>query len=374
MVAIVFLAHDHGSKRGTPPSRWPRRAATGRVDDHDPDARPARRRPAAPNLRPHHRRDLAEVGRRDRNRPRVRAEHDVPAHHDRVHRRGVAREDDSRPRRPRELRVPRPSRAVTRCARGGCGRSRSSLLLRHQLLDVRRRLRSRGQRQLQGPRRSLTELRVPPRPEAAGDHRSRAGRDGAEVHRGHARQSLHPRDQLVLVRPERHRPRNLQGDPAHPARHRSARHRGEQVVERRLRRGDGLHRRRPHRSADVRALLVPGRRPFAPPGGARPDRSVPVHHAQRRRSRREAGHDHRRGDRARRDRQPAPQHGDLARRHRALRRELRVEHRHEAARVRHEHRANRRRSAHIRSGSRSSRATRRVWVACYSGEIVVFDA
>ena len=57
------------------------------------------------------------------------------------------------------------------------------------------------------------------------------GRDGAEVHRGHARQPLHPRDQLVLLRPQRDRPRDVQGDPPHPARHRSARHRREPVVD-----------------------------------------------------------------------------------------------------------------------------------------------
>ena len=44
--------------------------------------------------------------------------------------------------------------------------------------------------------------------------------------------------------------------------------------------------------------VVPGRRPVAPPGRARPDRSLPVRHAQRRQSGHEARHDHRHGDRA----------------------------------------------------------------------------
>ena len=73
-----------------------------------------------------------------------------------------------------------------------------------------------------GPGGLSPELRVPGRPEDAGDHRRRAGRHGPEVRRGHARRPLRPRHQLVLVRPQRHRPRDVQGGQAHPARHRPA--------------------------------------------------------------------------------------------------------------------------------------------------------
>ena len=156
----------------TPPSR-PRRPTTTTVPLPPAVDRPLRLDDDD------HRRDLAEVGRRDGNRSRVRAEHDVPPHDDRVRRRGCAREDDPRQRRSRELRLPGSRRAVARRAGRGCGQPGSPVLLRHELLDVRRRLRAGGQRQLRRPRWAVAELRVPRRSEDARDHRCHAGRDGA---------------------------------------------------------------------------------------------------------------------------------------------------------------------------------------------------
>ena len=71
------------------------------------------------------------------------AEHDVSPHDDGVRPGRVAREDDPRRRRPRELRVSGPRRGVPRRAGRRRGESRSQVLLRHQLLDVRRQLRAR---------------------------------------------------------------------------------------------------------------------------------------------------------------------------------------------------------------------------------------
>ena len=237
-------------------------------DDHDAAAGTGGR-PSAAAGADDHRCDLSEVGRRDRYRARVRAEHDVPPHDDGVRRLRVVGEDDSGWRGSRAFRLPRSRRRVAGSAGRRRGEPRRQVLLRHQLLDVRRELRARRQRRVQRTRRSVAELRLPRRPEVARDRRGRSGRHGAEVHRGHARQPLHPRDQLVLVRPQRRRPGDLQGGPPHPARDRSARHRREPRLAHRVHRGYGLERRRAPRPRVVRAGLVPRRRPLAAPRRAR---------------------------------------------------------------------------------------------------------
>ena len=162
--------------------------------------------------------------------PRVRAEHDVPPHDDRVRRRRRAREDDPRQRRPRGFGIPgHPGLSRGAPVEGAVSPDhRFFYVTNYSMYGAG--FGPEGTDNCTGPGGLSTSFlyRVElKRSRSPGD----PGRDGPEVRRGLPRQPLHPRDELVLVRPVGHRPRDVPGDPPHPARHRSAWHRGQPVVE-----------------------------------------------------------------------------------------------------------------------------------------------
>ena len=118
-------AHAHAHAHGEPGADA-RRPGIG----HAPPAAPGR----------HPRLHLTQVGRRHADRPRVRPEHDVPAHDDRVQPARQAGEDHLGPRRPLEVRLPElaPGRqGITGRGRRG---TRRQAHLRLAVLDVRTRL------------------------------------------------------------------------------------------------------------------------------------------------------------------------------------------------------------------------------------------
>ncbi len=194
------------------------------ADDHDHAAHPVvgRCHVAVPD---HHRRHLTEVRRRVATGARVRAEHDVPPHHDGVRPQRQPREDDPRHRGPHRVRDPRAPGSVE----GGTGRGRvhprRHARVRVELLDVRPGLRPGGQRRLPGEQQHRPELPLPHQHQDARDRRRRARRQGPEVRRRHPRRPLRAGHQLVQLRPQHrrrvHRPRGE----AHPARALPARHR-----------------------------------------------------------------------------------------------------------------------------------------------------
>ena len=149
--------HDHDDRRTTPPTTSPSPTSTRST---------AGSRPSRSTATGH--------------RPRVRAEHDVPAHDDRVRRRDGALVKT----------IPDSVDLAQFGIAGHPGISRGApveaavdhahqYVFASQLLDVRRQLRSRGLRQLRRARRPEPELRLPREPEDARDRRGRSGRHGA---------------------------------------------------------------------------------------------------------------------------------------------------------------------------------------------------
>ena len=158
-----------------------------------------------------------------------------------------AREDDPRRCSALAARVSGVPRRLARRSGGGGVLFGRALRVRLQLLDVRRRLRPRGQRHVLAELGLRPELRLPHRHGRA-PHRPRIpGRVGAEGRRRHARRPLRPRLQLVLVRPERRLDAAPTRGEADPHRGVSARDRGRAERPRSVRRRHGRQRPRARR-------------------------------------------------------------------------------------------------------------------------------
>ena len=183
---------------------------------------------------------------------------------------------------------------------------------------------------------------------------------------------LRPGEQLVHLRPERHRLRVR-------ARGAAAAHGGLPPGDRRLARlGPGLrgHHGRAPRSRRRPRHLRPGARRGrgrqAPPPGHQPRRRLPLRHAQQGRTVAKVDAATGRGGRHRGDRL-APRSMDIVgRRPVAVRRQLRVVDRLEGHDGRHGRGAGAPHGVHP-IGITYDRSTSRVWVACYGGEIEIFD-
>ena len=320
-----------------------------------------------------HREHLTQVRGRERRRLCDGAEHDVPPLRHGVRREAAhARQDDLGRRAPLAARLPEAPRHRARGACRGRVLDGRPVRLRVQLLDVRRRLRSRGQRQLHAVRPATT------RASSTGSTCAACGSIApTRWVRSPKVVAVTPDDRYVLVSnwctwdlsviSTKLGPRGA----AHPDRGVSAGYRRLAERERGLRRRDGRQRARPRRPAAMDDSIA-GRRRRAARRRVPSLGQVRLRLAERRgpggqarsTDRHRAGED-RHGQRTA---QPGPGRGRPV----ALRRQLRERHGDEAAHVRHEAAADDRGLLPPDRDHLRPRDTR-VWVACYTGSIRVYN-